>query len=58
MDSGLDNNLSSTLDWDLKNSAGITIASGIYLIHVDAGSIGEKTIKWFGIIRPVDLNSF
>ena len=58
INSGLDNNLSSTLDWDLKNSAGITIASGIYLIHVDAGSIGEKTIKWFGIIRPVDLNSF
>ncbi len=58
INSGLDNNLSSTLDWDLKNSAGITIASGIYLIHVDAGSIGEKTIKWFGIIRPVDLNTF
>jgi hypothetical protein len=55
---GLDFNLAKTLDWDLKNTAGITVASGVYIIHVDAGEIGEKIIKWFGVMRPIDLDSF
>jgi len=45
-------------DWDLKNEYGIPIASGIYIIHVDAPGIGEKIIKWFGIMRPIDLTNF
>jgi len=48
----------TSLDWDLKNSVGIPVAGGVYLIHVKADGIGEKIIKWFGIMRPVDLNSF
>ncbi len=56
--SGQDYNLSSTLDWNLKNTAGIPIASGVYIVHVDAGALGEKVIKWFGIMRPLDLTSF
>ena len=44
--------------WDLKNSKNIPIASGMYIIHVNAPGIGEKTIKWFGQLRPVDLNAF
>jgi hypothetical protein len=43
-------------EWDLKNQFGLPIASGTYLIHIDAGSLGEKTIKWFGAIRPIDLS--
>lgn len=46
--------ISPALEWDLKNSKGIPIASGVYLIHVDAGSLGERTIKWFGINRKFD----
>jgi len=46
------------IDWDLKNSANIPIAGGVYYIHVDAPNIGEKIVKWFGILRPVDLNAF
>ncbi len=46
------------LDWDLKNAANIPIASGVYYIHIDAPNIGEKVIKWFGVLRPVDLNAF
>lgn len=46
------------IDWDLKNSAGIPISGGLYLIHVNAPGIGERTIKWFGSLRPIDLNSF
>jgi hypothetical protein len=45
------------IDWDLKNFAGIPIAGGIYIIHVKANT-GEKVLKWFGILRPPDLNTF
>lgn len=48
----------TSIDWDLKNQAGIPIAGGVYLIHVDAPGIGEKVVKWFGALRPVDLNAF
>lgn len=46
------------IDWDLKNHANIPIASGVYYIHIDAPGIGEKVVKWFGVLRPVDLNAF
>ena len=45
-------------DWDLKNQYGITIASGVYIIHVDGNELGEKILKWFGALRPIDLNAF
>ncbi|MGR6088302.1 MAG: hypothetical protein ACU4F9_09000 [Arcticibacter sp.] len=47
-----------SLDWDLKNFKGIPVASGVYLIHVDAPGLGTKTIKWFGMTRPLDLDTF
>ncbi len=51
-------NEDTSLDWDLKNQKGIPIASGMYLIHVEAPGVGEKTLKWFGMIRPIDLDTF
>ncbi len=48
----------TTYDWDLHNQTGIPIAGGVYLIHVSVPGIGERVIKWFGTMRPVDLNSF
>ena len=48
----------TTLDWDLHNHNGIPIAGGMYLIHVNVPEIGERVIKWFGTMRPVDLNSY
>jgi hypothetical protein len=53
-----DNSTTTDLNWDLKNTAGIPIAGGLYLIYVNAPGIGEKVIKWFGTLRPIDLNSF
>jgi hypothetical protein len=44
-------------DWDLKNSAGIPVAGGVYLIHVEVPGIGERIIKWFGGIRQPDLQN-
>ncbi|MGB0999828.1 MAG: hypothetical protein ACPGVE_05755 [Flavobacteriales bacterium] len=44
-------------DWNLKNSKGISIASGMYLIHLKTPS-AERVIKWVGTLRPIDLDSF
>ena len=49
---------STSLDWDLKNQSGIPISSGIYILHIDAGEIGEKVVKWLGVMRPIDLDTF
>ncbi len=46
------------LDWDLNNSAGVPVGSGVYLIHVNGFELGQKTIKWFGMRRPLDLDTF
>lgn len=46
------------VEWNLRNDYNVPIASGVYIIHIDAGDIGEKVVKWFGAMRPVDLNSF
>jgi hypothetical protein len=48
----------ATIDWDLRNEKGVPIASGIYLIHVEAPGLGERTLKWFGVLRPIDLDTF
>lgn len=53
-----DDNTTTSVDWDLKNHAGIPISGGVYIIHVKSDGIGEKVIKWFGALRPTDLNSF
>ena len=43
------------LEWDMKNFSGIPVASGVYLIHIAAPSLGEeRTLKWFGINRKFD----
>lgn len=56
------------LEWDMKNSSNIAISSGVYIIHVKAYDaynddksktvVGERVLKWFGALRPVDLNNF
>jgi hypothetical protein len=48
----------TSIDWDLKNDYGVPIASGLYIIHINAPGIGEKIIKWFGSLRPIDLDTF
>ncbi len=42
------------IEWDLKNSKGIQISSGVYIIHIEADGIGERVIKWFGTLRRFD----
>jgi hypothetical protein len=51
-------NIDNSLSWDLKNTKGIPVASGVYLIHIKADGLGEKVVKWFGAMRPTDLDTF
>ncbi len=44
--------------WDLKNHAGVPIASGAYLIHVDGFELGETIVKLFTVMPQMDLNSY
>lgn len=48
----------NTIEWDLQNSKGVPIASGMYMIHIDAEGVGEKTLKFFAVMRPTDVNSY
>jgi len=48
----------TSLDWDLKNFVDVPIAGGVYLMHINVPDIGERTLKWFGVIKPTDLNGF
>lgn len=53
-----DDNSITSLDWDLKNSANVPVASGIYIIHVNVPGVGSKILKWFGVMRPTDVSNF
>lgn len=46
------------VDWDLKNTNKVPVASGFYIIHVDCGDLGEKTLKWYGVMRQLDLDTY
>jgi hypothetical protein len=48
----------TSLDWELTNQADVPIASGVYLIHVKVPGVGERTLKWYGVMKPTDLNGF
>ncbi|MCB9296129.1 MAG: hypothetical protein H6559_23860 [Lewinellaceae bacterium] len=48
------NQINPAIEWDLRNNRGIPIASGVYLIHVAAEGLGERTLKWFGVNREFD----
>ena len=57
----------TSVDWDLKNDYGIPIASGLYIIHIRGvfwnANLKEfvekdKVIKWFGALRPIDMDTF
>ncbi|MFT4685495.1 MAG: hypothetical protein ACI92C_001518 [Neolewinella sp.] len=46
--------ISPALEWDLKNFRGIPVSGGVYLIHVDAPGLGQRTLKFFGVQRQFD----
>lgn len=53
-----DTDATTDISWDLKNDKNILVAGGLYIVHVDAGDLGEKILKWFCVMRPIDLQSY
>ena len=53
-----DNANQAYIDWDLRNAAGLPVASGMYLFHVKAEGIGETIIRFFGALRPLDIRNY
>jgi hypothetical protein len=51
-----DNN-ETFIAWDLYNLAGLPVASGMYLIHVNAYG-KDKVLRWFGAMRPLDVTNY
>lgn len=50
-----DNQVYPALEWDMKNDADIPVASGVYIFHISAPTLGaERSIKWFGVNRKFD----
>ncbi len=49
---------STNVEWNIDNDAGIPIASGLYIVHVEVDGVGEKILKWFGVMRQTDLSTF
>ncbi len=50
-------NTSTSVAWDLRNFKNIPISTGLYIIHVKAEGIGEKILKWYGVMRPMQLDN-
>jgi hypothetical protein len=46
------------LDWDLRNQINVPVASGVYICHFEVPGVCERVVKWFGVMRPVDLQNF
>jgi len=46
------------VDWDLRNQVNVPIAGGVYICHIDVPGVCERVVKWFGVMRPVDLQNF
>ena len=54
-------NVITDIEWDLKNFAGVPIAGGMYLVHIEThldGKKKERVIKWFAMLRKPDMNTF
>lgn len=47
----------SYIDWNLKNEVNIPISSGTYIVHIDVPGVGERVIKWFGVMRKPALQN-
>jgi hypothetical protein len=51
-------NSNAAQEWDMKNDFGVPIASGIYVIHIDAFELGSKVIKFMAIMPEIDLDQY
>ena len=51
-------NYDNSIDWDLRTTFGVLIASGVYYINVEAPGVGSKVLKLFATMRAADVSNF
>lgn len=51
-------NYDNSIDWDLRTTSGVLIASGVYYVNIDAGNLGNKVLKLFAVMRSADVSNF
>ena len=51
-------NPNTWLEWDMRNESFIPLAGGMYLIHVESPTLGERVLKFFAATRPTDIRNF
>ncbi len=49
-----DAQVTTSVDWDVKNYANVPVAAGVYLIHIQVEGVGTKVLKSFVINRAFD----
>lgn len=52
------NDDSNQLLWDLRNSTGLRVASGMYIAHIEVPGVGEKVLKFAIIQRQERIDRF
>jgi hypothetical protein len=50
----IENQITTSLEWDLKNYANVPVAGGVYLIHIKVDGVGSRVLKSFIINRALD----
>lgn len=48
----------SKLEWELYDSDHVPVRSAVYFVHIDAGELGKKILKFFVIVPNLDGPSF
>ena len=46
--------ITTSVEWDLKNYASVPVASGVYLVQVKVEGVGSRVLKSFIINRALD----
>ncbi|MGH1366790.1 MAG: T9SS type A sorting domain-containing protein [Calditrichia bacterium] len=49
---------SNELRWDLRNEAGLRVASGMYIAHIEVAGVGEKVLKLGVVQREERIDRF
>ncbi|NIR65902.1 MAG: T9SS type A sorting domain-containing protein [Aliifodinibius sp.] len=52
------NNNLNEVTWDLRNEAGLKVASGMYIAHVEVPGVGEKILKFAVVQREERIDQF
>ena len=45
----------TSVDWDLRNFAGVQVGAGVYLVHVLVPGVGERVLKSFVVPRETEM---